>query len=68
MYENVKAEMARKNMSITDLAEATGIRYQTLTEKLRGKTPIKLSEAVRIKWALNLTMPLEDLFGTEVIK
>lgn len=68
MYENVKAEMARKNMTIIDLAEVTGIRYQTLTEKLRGKTPIKLSEAVRIKWALNLTMPLEDLFGTEVVK
>lgn len=68
MYENVKAEMARKNMTIIDLAEATGIKYQTLLDKMRGKTPIKLSEAVRIKWALNLTMSLEDLFGTEVVK
>ena len=68
MYETVKAELARKNMTIADLSEATGIRYQTLTEKMCGKAPIYLSEAVRIKWALNLTMSLEDLFGTEVVK
>ena len=37
MYPTIKAEMARKNMTITELANVTGIRYQTLSEKLRGK-------------------------------
>ena len=37
MYSNVKAEMARKNMSAVDLSEKTGIRYQTLVDKINGK-------------------------------
>jgi len=36
MYLNVKAELARQNLSVVDLSNKTGIRYQTLVEKLNG--------------------------------
>lgn len=62
MYPNIKAEMARKNMSIVDLSNETGIRYQTLSEKLRGNYQITVGEAVLIKKALRVNIPIEKLF------
>lgn len=68
MYENVRAELARRNKTIVDLSQETGIRYQTLSEKLRGNSPLTLKEAVAIKQALNLDMSIEDLFGMQVMQ
>jgi plasmid maintenance system antidote protein VapI len=48
MYKNLKAEMARRDVSIQKLANLTGIRYQTLTAKLRGDTYLTLPEAIKI--------------------
>lgn len=64
MYLNVKAELARKNMSMVDLSNMTGIRYQTLVDKVNGKFSINVEEAKKIKAALGVDMPLEDLFET----
>lgn len=66
MYENVRVELARKNMTLVELSVATGIRYQTLSEKLRGNSELTLKEAVSIKAALGVDMPLEELFTTKV--
>lgn len=66
MYRNVKVEMARKNINIMDLADKTGIRYQTLTLKLNGSSQLLFSEARKIKAALETEVPLEDLFAEEV--
>ena len=66
MFETLRAEMARKNKTIMELSEATGIRYQTLSEKLRGKSPLTLKEAAEIKTALDLDMSIEELFGLQV--
>ena len=55
-------------MTLVDLASATGIRYQTLSEKLRGNYQVTVTEAVAIKKALGVKTPLEVLFekkGTE---
>lgn len=62
MYRNLKAEMARKSMTIRGLAHDTGIRYQTLAEKIRMGGSFSLKEAVKIKNAVCPTMPLEQLF------
>lgn len=62
MYPNVKAELARKGMTIVDLSNATGIRYQTLSEKLRGNYSITVNEAILIKDALKVKTPIEVLF------
>lgn len=68
MFETLRAEMARKNKTIVDLSQATGIRYQTLSEKLRGNSPLTLKEAAEIKSALGLDMTIEELFGLQVAK
>lgn len=65
MYKNVRIEMVRMNMTLVDLSNATGIRYQTLSEKMRGNSPILLSEAILIKQALHTDMPLEKLFAVD---
>ena len=62
MYANVKAEMARKNMTAIELSKKTGIRYQSLANKINGKAPVSLDEAKTIKTALEVDIPLDDLF------
>ena len=63
MYLNVKAELARQNLSVVDLSNKTGIRYQTLVEKLNGKYPMTLDEAKNIKTALGVDLSMEELFA-----
>lgn len=65
MYSNVKAELARMNLTVVDLSKKTGIRYQSLANKINGKTPLKLEEARAIKTALAVDLPLEKLFEVE---
>jgi len=62
MYPVIKEAMEKKHMTLVDLASATGIRYQTLSEKLRGNYQITVGEAVAIKKALGVKTPLEVLF------
>lgn len=66
MYNNVKAELARKNMTIVDLSNKTGIRYQTLADKIRGDSILTVEEALKIKEALGVDMTLEELFSDQV--
>lgn len=62
MLSNVKAEAARMNMSIKELAERSDIRYQTLSDKINGRTKFSVDEAIKIKKVLGVDMPLEILF------
>lgn len=48
MFRNLSAELARNRMSIKALAEATGITYDTLKNKMSGVTEFKLAEMVSI--------------------
>lgn len=49
MFNNLNAEMARKKVSIKALAEATGINYESLKNKMSGTTEFKRSEMIQIK-------------------
>lgn len=62
MYPVIKEAMDKKHMTLVDLANATGIRYQTLSQKLRGNYQITVSEAFAIKSALGVKTPIEVLF------
>ena len=62
MYPVIKEAMEKKHMTLVDLASATGIRYQTLSEKWRGNYQITVTEAFAIKKALGVKTPLEVLF------
>lgn len=61
-YKNVDKIMREKNISAHKLALMTGIQTHTMLKRLRGKTMIKLDEALMIKAALGTDMPIEKLF------
>lgn len=65
MYPNLRAELARKDMSIPQLAEMTGMKTTTLYDKYNGRTAFTLDEACKIRDVLGLDMSIDELFGKE---
>lgn len=47
-FPNLRAEMARKNLTISIMSEQMGKNRDTLSRKLSKKSPIYLDEAVDI--------------------
>ena len=68
MYPNLRAELARKNMSMSQLSEKTGIPLQRLSKKMNGNDVrgFLYTETVSIKKALELDMSLEELSSKAV--
>jgi DNA-binding XRE family transcriptional regulator len=66
MYPNLRAGMARKNVTQVQLADFLGIRTATLSEKMSGKYPFTFDECLKIKEFLNVDMPVEELFKKAV--
>lgn len=48
MFSNLRAEMARKQITIKKIAELLDINRDTVGRKLSGKAPLYLSEALLI--------------------
>lgn len=65
MYRNLEAEMARNNVSRKDIANSLNVRYATIIDKLKGKYPIKLDEAIKIKNEFFPNFTVEYLFEKE---
>lgn len=63
MYPNLKAEMARQDMTLVKMSEITKIPMQRLSTKLSGQRKLTFAEAVQIKAALGIDMPLDELFA-----
>ena len=66
MYKNLRIEMLKKEMTMADLSAKTGIKYQTLSDKMRGESQFTLQEAISIKKALESELPIEILFAVQV--
>ena len=49
MYNNLKAEIARKGMTVKDFAGAVGMKQSTFAQKYRGNVDFTLPEAMRIQ-------------------
>lgn len=62
MYRNLLAEMARYNVSRKDIADALGVRYATIVEKINKKYDFTYSEALAIKNTFFKDCNLEYLF------
>lgn len=62
MFPNLKAELARRDITQTRLASLIGISISTLNGKLLGNTPVTLAEAKAIKEAIGTDLTLEELF------
>ena len=65
MYSNLNAEMARRNVTINDLAKTIKCSYETMRKKLKGKSPLLFNEARAIKREHFNDQKLEELFETE---
>ena len=63
-YENLRAEMGRKNIGIINIAEAVGCNRDTLARKLSKRSPIYLDEAFAIQQKVFPDHSVEYLFGT----
>ena len=62
MYPNLRAEIARKGMSLCDFAKAVGMAYQTLRAKINGFREFTYPEVVMIRNYLNPEISIEYLF------
>ena len=65
MFPALRAEMARENVRVADLAAAVGVRPATMSLKMNRKFPFTLEEAILIKARLRTGIPIEDLFVWE---
>ena len=67
MYPEVRAEMARKNITLKMMAQDDRSRctISTLSLKLNGKASLLFSEACAIKAILKSELPSEELFEPE---
>lgn len=64
-YENLRAEMGRKNITIKDIASLCGYNRDRLARKLSKKTPLSLAEAFQIQQKLFPDKDIYYLFDLE---
>lgn len=64
MYPNLRAEMARRRMTVREMSEKTGIKLGTLQKKMAGKSPFLITEALIISDALD-GISVDYLFSTK---
>lgn len=63
MYSNLKAEMARLQITQKELAEFLEIDETTLSAKLSGKSDFTFAQCLAVKKFLGVNIPLEILFA-----
>ncbi|MFD2334629.1 hypothetical protein ACFSR7_35755 [Cohnella sp. GCM10020058] len=61
-YGNLRAEMAREDVSITELAVFLGVRFGTVSDKLNGRSRFFVNESIKIKKRYFPDKPIEYLF------
>lgn len=64
MYPNLRAEIARKGVTATAIADALGITKGTLSLKMQGKSAFTVPEAKAIKKLLDADVTIDELFDT----
>ena len=62
MYSNLRAEVVRKGLKISDLAKEIGLTNTGMSQRINGKIRFTFDEAKQIKDALGVDMTLEELF------
>lgn len=65
MYPNLEAELKRKNIKRSDLANFLGISLSTMSEKMQGNSDFTFAAAKKIKDFLRVDIPLEVLFAND---
>jgi len=65
MYPNLRAEIARRNLTNAIVANEINISESQFSLKMNGKYPFTLKEAISIRKYLNTTLSIEELFEME---
>lgn len=63
MFPNLNAELARNKITVKTLSEITGINYESLKNKVSGKTEFKRSEMYHIKKEVFPNYSIDYLFA-----
>ena len=61
-FDNLRAEMSRKNIGVCDLAQVIGVNRDTLARKLSKRSPLNLDEAFEIQRKVFPEMDIRYLF------
>lgn len=64
-YPNLRAEMARKGIGISELMVATGKSRPGISNNLNGKGKFSIDESIAIRDSLFSGMALDYLFSQE---
>ena len=64
-YKNLRAEMARKGVTVRQIAQFLKVRFATVSDKLNGRSRFFCDEAIQIKRRFFPECPLEYLFDDE---
>lgn len=62
MYYNLKAELARKNVTAKQVANVWGVHENTAYKKINGVSPITIEEAFKLKAEIFPDLELKYLF------
>lgn len=62
MYNNLKLEMKKKKVNNRDLMAALNVSYQSVSNKICGRTSFKIEEAITVRDLFFPFMALEYLF------
>ncbi|WP_274316312.1 helix-turn-helix domain-containing protein [Staphylococcus hyicus] len=49
MFANLEKVRKDKGVSLVDIADLLGLRYQTVSDKINGASDFKFGEAIKIK-------------------
>lgn len=63
MFSSLRAEMARNEVTVEQLAKEVGVSRETMGRKLSGKSDIKLNEALLISRKFFPNVSIWELFG-----
>ncbi|RAI79704.1 XRE family transcriptional regulator [Macrococcoides goetzii] len=65
MLTNLEKVRKEKNVSLVDIADVLKVRYQTVSDKINGKSDFKFGEAIIIKNEFFPEYDIEFLFAKE---
>lgn len=68
MFSNLRAEMARENITIQDIAKVLNRSRETISSKLSGKSVLNLDEAFKINDTFFPKSDLRTLFSELIVK
>ncbi len=65
MFPNLKAEMARQNITAKGMSEGLGLGREAVSNRLKGRNKISTQLAMQIRDTYFPTMTIDYLFSTK---